>query len=73
MLSDQKDLLAIFNTHGVRYLIVGPHAVGVHSEPRGTKDLDVLIEASSDNAGKVCSSCCIRCAAGGDVRSRFQR
>jgi hypothetical protein len=53
MLSDQKDLLAIFNAHGVRYLIVGAHAVGLHSEPRGTKNLDVLIEATSENAKNV--------------------
>jgi hypothetical protein len=53
MLKDQRDLLAAFNAHGVRYLIVGAHAVGVHSEPRGTKDLDVLIEATPDNAEAV--------------------
>lgn len=53
MLKDQKDLLAIFNTHGVRYLVVGAHAVGVHSEPRGTKDLDVFIEASPANSKAV--------------------
>jgi hypothetical protein len=53
MLKDQRDLLAAFNAHGVRYLIVGAHAVGVHSEPRGTKDLDVLIEATPTNAEAV--------------------
>jgi hypothetical protein len=50
MLKDQKDLLSIFNAHGVRYLVGGAHAVGVHSEPRGTKDLDVFIEASPANS-----------------------
>jgi hypothetical protein len=53
MLKDQKDLLAVFNSHGVRYLVVGAHAVGVHSEPRGTKDLDVFIEASQANSEAV--------------------
>jgi predicted nucleotidyltransferase len=53
MLKDQKDLLAVFNSHGVRYLIVGAHAVGVHAEPRGTKDLDVFIEASPINSEAV--------------------
>jgi hypothetical protein len=53
MLQDQKDLLAIFNAHGVRYLVVGAHAVGVHSEPRGTKDLDVFIESSPANSKAV--------------------
>jgi hypothetical protein len=53
MLKDQKDLLVIFNAHGVRYLVVGAHAVGVHAEPRGTKDLDVLIKADPENSQAV--------------------
>ena len=53
MLKDQKYLLTIFNTHKVRYLIVGAHAVGVHSEPRGTKELDIFIEASPANSEAV--------------------
>jgi hypothetical protein len=53
MLKDQRDLLAVFNAHGVRYLVVGAHAVGVHAEPRGTKDLDVFIQASPINSKAV--------------------
>jgi hypothetical protein len=53
MLKDQRDLLAIFNAHGVKYLVVGAHAVGVHAEPRGTKDLDVLIQADHSNSEAV--------------------
>jgi hypothetical protein len=53
MLKDQKDLLAVFNSHGVRYLVVGAHAVGVHAEPRGTKDLDVFIQPSPANSEAV--------------------
>jgi len=53
MLKDQRDLLAAFNSHGVKYLIVGAHAVGVHSEPRGTKDLDLLIHADPRNSEAV--------------------
>ncbi len=48
-----KELLSIFNEYGVRYLIVGGFAVMVYSEPRYTKDLDVWIEASPENASKV--------------------
>ncbi len=48
-----KELLSTFNEHGVRYLIVGGFAVMIYSEPRYTKDLDVWIEASAENATKV--------------------
>jgi hypothetical protein len=37
----------------VKYLVVGAHAVGVHAEPRGTKDLDVLIQADPINSEAV--------------------
>src|SRR4051812_1408455 len=53
MLKDQRDLLAVFNAHGVKYLVIGAHAVGVHAEPRGTKDLDVFIKADEENSKAV--------------------
>jgi hypothetical protein len=53
MLKDQRDLLAVFNAHGVKYLVIGAHAVGIHSEPRGTKDLDVFIKADAANSKAV--------------------
>jgi hypothetical protein len=34
MPSDLKELLRAFNDHGVKYLIVGGYAFGVHAEPR---------------------------------------
>jgi hypothetical protein len=53
MLKDQRDLLTVFNAHGVKYLVIGAHAVGVHAEPRGTKDLDVFIKADEINSKAV--------------------
>jgi hypothetical protein len=53
MNSDYKDLLSAFNEAGVRYLIVGGYAVIEHTEPRYTKDLDVWIERTPDNADHV--------------------
>jgi hypothetical protein len=53
MLKDQRDLLALLNAHGVRYLVIGGHAVSVHAEPRGTKDLDVFIKADEKNSKAV--------------------
>ena len=48
-----KDLLSIFNAGQVRYLIVGGYAVMKYAEPRYTKDLDVWIETTGENASRV--------------------
>ena len=53
MNSDFKDLLKAFNEEDVRYLVVGGYAYAEHVEPRYTKDLDVWIERTSENAGRV--------------------
>jgi hypothetical protein len=53
MLKDQRDLLTAFNSHGVKYLVIGAHAVGVHAEPRDTKDLDAFIKADKENSEAV--------------------
>ena len=53
MNSDFKDLLKAFSEAGVRYLVVGGYAYAEHVEPRYTKDLDVWIDRSSDNANRV--------------------
>jgi hypothetical protein len=48
-----SELLSIFNEYEVKYLIVGGFAVMEYSEPRYTKDLDIWVEASPENAAKV--------------------
>jgi hypothetical protein len=50
MNSDFKDLLRTFNEADVKYLVVGGWAYIEYVEPRYTKDLDIWIEASIDNA-----------------------
>lgn len=50
---DWTALLETLSRHGVRYLLVGAHALGVHAEPRATKDLDVWVEPTFENATKV--------------------
>jgi hypothetical protein len=50
MPDDLKELLRAFNDHGVKYLIVGGYAFGVHAEPRATKDLDIFIRSDEQNA-----------------------
>ena len=53
MSSDFNELLRIFNDNEVKYLIVGGHAVMLYTEPRFTKDLDLWIEATPENAAKT--------------------
>ena len=50
---DYEEFIAALNAHGVRYLVIGAHAVALHARPRATKDLDILIEPTPDNARKL--------------------
>jgi hypothetical protein len=50
---DYEEFIAEFNAHGVRYVVVGAHAVAAHARPRATKDLDVLIDPTASNARRV--------------------
>ena len=53
MNSDFKELLKIFGERKVEYLIIGGYAVAKHAEPRYTKDLDIWISNSEENAEKI--------------------
>ncbi len=53
MNSDFKDLLRIFAEHRVEYLIVGAYAVIHYTQPRYTKDIDLWIKPSEENAARV--------------------
>lgn len=53
MNSDFKDLLRTFDAEGVKYLVVGGWAYMEHVEPRYTKDLELWIERSDENAVRV--------------------
>jgi hypothetical protein len=50
---DYEEFIAAFNAHGVRYVVVGAHAVAAHARPRATKDLDILIDPTAANARRV--------------------
>jgi hypothetical protein len=50
---DLMDLLTAFSSSNVEYLIVGGWAVSVHTEPRFTKDLDLLIGVDPANLARV--------------------
>ena len=50
---DFKEFIELLNENKVRYLVVGGYAVAFHGHPRYTKDLDVWIDLSPDNANKI--------------------
>ncbi len=50
---DFKEFIQSLNDNGVRYLVIGGYAVALHGYPRYTKDMDVWVEMTADNASKV--------------------
>ena len=50
MLNRLQDVFRSFQQHDVKYIVIGGIAVILHGVPRVTFDLDILIEATPDNA-----------------------
>jgi hypothetical protein len=50
---DYEEFIEFLNQLGAKYLVVGAHAVAFHARPRATKDLDVFIEPTRENAERV--------------------
>ena len=50
---DFKEFIQSLNDNRVRYLVIGGYAVALHGYPRYTKDIDLWIEMSSENAVNV--------------------
>ena len=50
---DFKEFIQSLNDNQVRYLVIGGYAVALHGHPRYTKDLDVWIELTPENAAKM--------------------
>jgi hypothetical protein len=50
---DFKELLSLLEKYNVRYLIVGGYAVMRYTEPRYTKDLDLLVAVDEGNPEAV--------------------
>lgn len=53
MLNRLKDVFSSFQRYEVRYLVIGGIAAILHGVPRATFDLDILIEATDENAGRL--------------------
>lgn len=53
MNSDFEELLQLLCEEEVEYLVVGGYAVIYHSQPRFTKDLDIWLRPTPENAKRV--------------------
>lgn len=53
MLNRLQEVFASLNSHEVRYVVIGGIAATLHGVPRSTFDLDLLIDATSDNARRL--------------------
>ncbi|MBN1608612.1 MAG: hypothetical protein JW940_18425 [Polyangiaceae bacterium] len=52
-----RDLIELFSAFarvGVRYLLVGGHAVAAHGRPRSTKDVDLWLAPEPENLESAC-------------------
>jgi hypothetical protein len=50
---DFVDLLRALSAAEARFLVVGGYAVAIPGRPRATKDLDVWVQPTLENAGRV--------------------
>ena len=53
MLSRLRDVFACLSSRHVKYLVIGGTAAVLHGVPRATFDLDILIEATPENATRL--------------------
>ena len=53
MINRLLDVFASFQKHEVRYVVIGGIAAVLYGVPRATFDLDILIEASTNNAQRL--------------------
>lgn len=50
---DLLDLLELFRSKGVEFLVVGGHAVAFHGHPRLTEDLDLFVRPDAENGERI--------------------
>jgi hypothetical protein len=50
---DFKEFIQLLNENEVKYLVIGGYAVAIHGHPRYTKDIDIWVEMSPENADKL--------------------
>jgi len=53
MLNQLKDVFSSYHKHDVKYVVIGGIASVLHGIPRATFDLDILIQATKENAQRL--------------------
>ncbi len=53
---DFREFIQSLNDNQVRYLVIGGYAVALHGYPRYTKDIDIWIEMTPENAARLVSA-----------------
>lgn len=56
MNEDLKELLRLFNSKGIDYLVIGAHALAFYGYPRFTEDLDIWMARTEETAIKIAES-----------------
>lgn len=53
LFDDFRDMLVALSDAGAEFVVIGGHALAFHGHPRATKDLDIFVRPSDDNAPRV--------------------
>src|SRR5438270_13155813 len=53
MLNRYREVFGSLSSHGVKYVVIGGIGVILHGASRATFDLDILIEATPENAANL--------------------
>ena len=54
---DLKELIKLFQSHEVEFLVVGAHALAFHARPRFTEDLDLFLRRTDENIKRTRTPC----------------
>jgi len=50
---DFREFLKLLNANSVEYLLIGGYAVNLHGYVRTTNDLDIWVNVTLENAGRI--------------------
>jgi hypothetical protein len=50
---DFAEMLSALSAAGVEFIVVGAHALAAHGVPRATGDIDIFVNPTAENAGRV--------------------
>jgi predicted nucleotidyltransferase len=53
LFDDFRDMLVALSDAGAEFVVVGGHALAFHGHPRATKDFDIFVRPSDENAPRV--------------------